>query len=240
MYLVRLNSGLWHISDSDEAERLGGRFAISAGHVVDERLGKVFRFALGIHVLNVPELVGIVLHIVVSCLDVINLQDRQTRLFGRCRGRVADRARRLLYVLYYSAGTVSSEVRGTGDRLNGAEDVLLEGRAGAGAGRAAHYDDWQAWSAKLAPVRRLAAVDLLELSGGEAGDASNLAVEDKIEDDDRDLVIDEIFLTRLREDVGVADVNAAVFGVRQTGAATSQINRDRCTAALCFVLLGDG
>ena len=109
-WLMSLQRGRVHVFDSDERQAFSLRFSIGARHIVDQRLRKSRGIALGVHMLDVPKLVRIVLDKVGCWRTTVNGQHGQTGFLGRSESRVANGAICLGNILHNSTCTVTREI----------------------------------------------------------------------------------------------------------------------------------
>src|SRR6266496_5949020 len=92
-WLMGLDSIRTHISDGDKPFVSRDLFGIAAAHVIEESLREILWLAFGIHVFDVPELIGVALHHIVTRSVTINRDQIHTGLaLHRTDSGIADRA----------------------------------------------------------------------------------------------------------------------------------------------------
>src|SRR5690242_13834206 len=74
--LIRSNGRTIHVAEGQEAILLSGLHYLRsiAGHIVDESFRQAGSLAFRVHMLDIPEFVGVVLDVRVAILNTINLQ----------------------------------------------------------------------------------------------------------------------------------------------------------------------
>ena len=147
--LVRLYGGLLHIADTDKREATGKRLSGVTGHVVDEGLCKSRWSTFGVHVLNVPEFVGIALGKSRRWRTAIDGEQGQARSFGCSQGGIANGTIGLGDILHDGSGAVTGQAGGTRNGLWTAKNIFLEGGAGTGARWSADDHDFEIWTTNL-------------------------------------------------------------------------------------------